>query len=81
MIMIQMETGMIWMMTLGNKIKMKKLMKLIKEFIFGRRAAAVCQIKTGYRTVQPKIHSQDFYEWCKEFKVSMLHDRKINHLN
>lgn len=76
MMVIQMETGMIWMMTLGKNIKMKKLMKLIKEFIFGRRAAAVCQIKTGYHTVQPNIHSQDFYEWCKEFRVGILSDRK-----
>lgn len=73
---IQMETGMIWMMTLGKNIKMKKLMKLIKEFIFGRRSEAVCQIKTGYTTVQPKLHSQDFYEWCKEFRVGILSDRK-----
>lgn len=51
-------------------------MKLIKEFIFGRRAVAVCQIKTGHHTVQPKIHSQDFYEWCKEFRVGILSNRK-----
>lgn len=67
---------MIWMITLGKKTKMKTFMKLIKEFIFGRRADAVCQIQTGYRTVQPKIHSQDFYEWCKEFRVGILSDRK-----
>jgi hypothetical protein len=76
MMVSQMETGMIWMMTLGKNIKMKKLMKLIKEFIFGRRADAVCQIKTSYHTVQPKVHSKDFYEWCKEFRVGILSDRK-----
>ena len=48
----------------------------IKEFLFGRRAEAVCQIKTGHRTVQPKLHSKDFYEWCKEFRVGILSDRK-----
>lgn len=51
-------------------------MKWLKELLFGRRATPVCKIKTGYRTVQPKVHAKDFYEWCKEFKVSMLCDRK-----
>lgn len=68
--------GMIWMMTLGKRFKMKKLMKLVKEFIFGRRAEPVCKITTTYRTVQPKLHAQDFYEWCKEFRVGILSDRK-----
>jgi len=63
-------------MTLGKKSKMKKLMKLIKEFIFGRRAEPICKIITTHRTVQPKLHSKDFYEWCKEFRVGMLSDRK-----
>ena len=65
-----------WMMIPGKKTKMKTFMKLIKEFLFGRRAEAVCQIKKGYHTVQPKLHSKDFYEWCKEFRVGILSDRK-----
>ena len=70
------KIGMTWMMILGKKIKMKTFMIYIKEFLFGRRAEAVCQIKTGHRTVQPKLHSKDFYEWCKEFRVGILSDRK-----
>ena len=57
-------------------------MKWIKEFLFGRRADAVCQIKTGYHTVHPKFTKPyDFGDWCKEFNVSMLHDRKPIYLN
>ena len=51
-------------------------MKWLKEFLFGRRAEAVCQIKTGVHTVQPKLHSSNYYEWCKEFRVGILADRK-----
>ena len=51
-------------------------MKWIKEFLFGRRAEAVCQIKTGTHTVQPRVHAFSYYEWCKEFRVSILSDRK-----
>lgn len=56
-----------------------KPMKWIKEFLFGRRAEPVCQIKTGTHTVQPKMYCSDYYEWCKEFRVSMLSDRKPIH--
>ena len=50
--------------------------KFIKELLFGRRAKPVCQIKLGFRTVQPTVHSSNYYEWCKEFRVGMLSDRK-----
>lgn len=68
------ETGMIWMMI--RKQKHTHMLKSIKEFLFGRRRDAVCTIITTLHTVQPKAHSRNFGEWCKEFNVSMLHDRK-----
>jgi hypothetical protein len=53
--------------------------KLIKKILFGVRREPVDTISTGLRTIKPK--SQPPYEeWCKEFNVSMLHDRKSIHL-
>lgn len=55
-------------------------MKHIKEFVFGVR-------KQGERLpVPPPIkerpfNSKDFEKWCKELRVSMLHDKKIVHFN
>lgn len=57
------------------------MLKFIKELLFGRKAKPVCKIKDGYHTVQPAVHAENFGEWCKEFKVSMLHGRKPLHLN
>ena len=57
-------------------------MKWIKEFLFGRRADAVCQIKLGVHTVQPKFTKPYNYgDWCKEFRVSMMHGKQTVHLN
>jgi hypothetical protein len=64
----------------GKKSKMKKLMKLFKEFIFGRRADAVCQIKTTLHTTYPP-HQPEEWEWKKEFKVGMLHGRQPIYLD
>lgn len=55
-------------------------MKLIKEFIFGKRREPVEFMSTGLRTMKPK-NQPTYEEWCKEFNVSMLHDRKIVHIN
>ena len=55
-------------------------MKLFKEFIFGRRAEAVCQIKTTLRTIYPP-HQPEEWEWKKEFKVGMLHGRQPIYLD
>ena len=68
------------MMTLGKKTKMKKLMKLIKEFFFGRRAEPVCQIKTTLRTVYPP-NQPDEWAWKQEFKVGMMCGKKAIYLN
>lgn len=56
-------------------------MKLIKEFIFGRRAEPVCQIKTTLRTFHPQLKKPINYgDWCEEFNVSMLHGKQSVHL-
>jgi len=57
------------------------MIKFIKELLFGRRAKPVCTIITTMRTVQPTTHPTDFGDWCKEFNISMLYDRKPLHLN
>jgi hypothetical protein len=64
----------------GN-LKHTHMLKFIKELLFGRRAKPVCTINTSLRTVQPTTHATSFGDWCKEFNVSMLHDRKPLHLN
>lgn len=55
-------------------------MKLIKELIFGRRRDPVDVMSTGLRTIKPE-NQPTYEEWCKEFRVSMLYDRKAIHLN
>lgn len=57
------------------------MLKFIKELLFGRRASPVCERpKAGYKTTQFG-RVTNFGEWCKEFKVSMLHNRKSIHLD
>ena len=55
-------------------------MKLIKEFLFGKRANAVCQIQLGFKSTYPQ-NKLSYLEWCNEFKVSVLHNRKPVYLN
>lgn len=57
-----------------------KFMTLIKEFLFGRTATPVCQVKLGFKTTHPK-NRPDEWSWMKEYNVGMLSDRKIVHLN
>tara|TARA_R110000868_G_scaffold267155_1_gene526436 strand:- start:796 stop:969 length:174 start_codon:yes stop_codon:yes gene_type:complete len=54
---------------------------IILTWLFGKRAEKVCDIKLTLRTVHPKQHAKDFGDWCNEFNVSMLHDRKPYYLN
>lgn len=56
-------------------------MKWLKTLLFGERAKSLGPIKLGFRTVQPKVHCSDYGEWCKEFRVSMLHGKQAIHLN
>lgn len=73
-----MGIGMTWMMTLKTHTHM---LKFIKELIFGRIAKPVCERpKPGFKTTYFG-HCTNFGEWCEEFKVSMLHDRKSNCLD
>jgi hypothetical protein len=55
-------------------------MKFIKAFIFGVRREPVDVMSTGFRTSHYNTPIS-FEEWCKEFNVSMLHDKKIVHFN
>lgn len=55
-------------------------MKLVKEFIFGRRAEPVCQIKTTLRTVYPTNQPSE-WEWKQEFRVGMMCGKKAIYLN
>lgn len=57
-----------------------KIMTLIKEFLFGRRTNAVCQIKLGFKSTYPD-NQPDQWSWAKEYRVGMLADRKITYLN
>jgi len=55
-------------------------MKLLIKFLFGETASPVDVISTGTRTTHPPTPIS-FCEWCKEFKVSMLHGRNTTHIN
>lgn len=52
----------------------------IKEFLFGRTATPVCQVKLGFKSIYPS-NQPDEWTWKQEFKVGMLADRKIVHLD
>jgi len=55
-------------------------MKVIKDFVFAVRCQPVDTIFTGFRTI--KLTNQPTYhEWCLEFNVSMLYDRKAVYLD
>ena len=54
-------------------------MKFIKELIFGVRRQPVDVMSTGLRTLEPK-KKPSYEDWCNEFKVSMLYDRKAIYL-
>ena len=58
---------------------MKKIIIFAKEFVFGVRREPVDTISTAYKTLKPK-NQPSYEDWAKEFRVSMLHDRKIIHL-
>lgn len=79
MIVRWMSSGMTWMMILGKKIKTKS-MKWLKTLLFGERAKSLGPIKTGFRTVQPKIYAP-YGDWCEEFRVGMMHGKQAIHLN
>lgn len=53
-------------------------MKYIKKLLFGERCEPVDTISTGVHTTP--YNQPPFDQWCKEFNVSMLYDRKIVHI-
>jgi hypothetical protein len=59
---------------------MKKIMSFIKVLIFGVRREPVEPMTTGFHSSYPK-NQPSYEEWCKQFRVSMLHDRKAIHIN
>lgn len=54
--------------------------KLIKQLLFGKPTEPVCQFKTSFTTTYPPNQPTE-WEWIKEFRVGILYDRKIIHLN
>ena len=57
-------------------------MKWLKTLLFGERAKSLGPIKLGFRTVLPEHNTPfDYGDWCREFKVSMLHGKQAIHLN
>ena len=54
-------------------------MKQIIEFLFGVRAEGEKPVIGYHTTCQGPFTS--YGEWVKEFRVSMLHDRKILHID
>lgn len=56
-----------------------KIMSFIKALIFGVRREPVEPMTTGFNSCYPE-NAPSYEEWCKEFNVSMLHDRKAIHL-
>jgi len=56
------------------------IMKIIKEFLFGRRANPVCDVCNTYHTIKPST-ALTFEQWCIEFRVSMLHGKQITEMN
>jgi hypothetical protein len=57
-----------------------QIMQYIKRILFGFQYQAVDNISTGLHTVHPNNQpSQE--EWLKEYRVSMLYDRKPIYLN
>jgi hypothetical protein len=62
-----------------NKSLIMDILTLVKEFLFGVRREPVDTISTGFRSSYPD-NQPTYEEWCKQFNVSMLYDRKILHL-
>ena len=55
-------------------------MKWLKEFLFGRRADAVCRIKLGFKTTYP-VNQPDEWAWKQEFRVGAMCGKQAIYLN
>jgi hypothetical protein len=56
------------------------IMQKITEIIFGVRIQGE-KLPVPPPIKERQFNSEDFQKWCKELRVSMLHDRKIVYLN
>ena len=55
-------------------------MKKINSLIFGERVQGE-KLPVPTPIKERPLNTKDFEKWCKEFNVSMLHDRKTIYLN
>jgi hypothetical protein len=55
-------------------------MQFIKQLIFGIKTKPVDTISIGFNTVVPE-NQPSYEDWCNEFRIGMLYDRKIIYLN
>lgn len=55
-------------------------MKAIKEFLFGRRANAVCQAKPGFHTTHAYREVLNYGDWCERLHVTMVADKTPFHI-
>lgn len=60
-------------------------MKKVKELLFGKKTnqnstTTVTKTESIFRTTYPP-HQPSQWEWMREFRVGMLSDRRIIHLN
>lgn len=56
-------------------------MKMIKQLLFGKRVSPIESISNGIHHTIQSNKQPSFDQWCKEFKVGMLYDRKIVEMN
>ncbi len=57
---------------------LEQIINTIKEFLFGVAARGE-KTKTGFHTTCNGCYT-NFGDWCKEFRVGMLYDRKAVHI-
>lgn len=55
-------------------------MEFIKELIFGNSSVPTRNIIVGTHTIIPE-NQPSFEDWCREFRVSSLYDRKAIYFN
>jgi ubiquitin-like-conjugating enzyme ATG3 len=58
---------------------MKKIIDKIEEFVL-RNEVSRDKITCKFKTVSPRERIS-YEQWCKEFRVSMMYDRRIVHMS
>jgi hypothetical protein len=56
------------------------IMQKISNLIFGVRTQGE-RLPVPPPIKERPFNSEDFQKWCKELRVSMLHDKKVVHFN